>query len=49
VDNRCLKHRVTDISFAYEGAVQLNIGDSHYGKQYKEEVIGNLEHGVWVF
>jgi hypothetical protein len=34
-----------DISFAYEGAVQLDIGDSHCGKLYKEEVIGNLEHG----
>jgi hypothetical protein len=37
VDNRCLKHRVTDISLAYEGAVQL-IEDSH-GILYIEEII----------
>lgn len=48
MDNICLKHRVTNISFAYEGGVQLNIGDSCYEKLYKE-VIGNLEHGVRVF
>jgi hypothetical protein len=39
VDNRCLKHRITDISFAYVGTVQLNIEDSHYGILYKEEII----------
>lgn len=39
MDNRCLKHRVTGISLAYKGAFQLNIEDSHYGIQYKEEII----------
>jgi hypothetical protein len=39
VNNRCLKHRVRDISVAYEGAVQLNIEGSHYGILYKEEII----------
>lgn len=39
MNNRCLKHRVTDISVTYEGAVQLNIEGSHYGILYKEEII----------
>ena len=39
MDNRCLKHRITDISLAYEGAVQLNIEDFHYGILYTKEIV----------